>query len=171
MNGGMSGLRMRSGWCGLRGSSGGWGPADTGGVQEALDALQTHAVGCGERGGGGAVAVGGDQVRDLALTEAVTQAPRMLRARSRGTNRAAERHGVAKSQVSGLSGVRVSGKHLHHRVRIVPLTRGVVLVGMMVTVRVDRECAGQELFLGGSPPGCLACPRFGVGAAASARDR
>jgi hypothetical protein len=83
VNGGMSGLRMRSGWCGLRRSSGGWGPADTDGVQEALDALQTHAVGCGERGGGGAVAVGGDQVRDLALTEAVTQAPRMLRATSR----------------------------------------------------------------------------------------
>ena len=29
---GMSGLRMRSGWCGLRGPSGGWGSADTGGV-------------------------------------------------------------------------------------------------------------------------------------------
>ena len=67
-------------------------------------------MGSGEGGGGGAVAVGGDQLGDLALIEALVQAPRRLRARFRGTHRAGERHGVAKQQVSGLCGVRVSGK-------------------------------------------------------------
>ncbi len=67
-------------------------------------------MGCGEGGGAGAVSVGGDQLGDLALTEAVAQAPRTFRARSRSTHKVGERYGVAKLQVSGLRGVRVSGK-------------------------------------------------------------
>ena len=55
---------------------------------EALDTGGTQAVGSGEGGGGGTVAVGGDQVGDVALIEAVVQAPRTLRARSWGTHRA-----------------------------------------------------------------------------------
>jgi hypothetical protein len=70
-------------------------------------------VGCSERGSSGAVAVGGDQVSDGALIEAVAQAPRTLRARSRGTRRVGESRGVAKPQVSSLHCVRVSGKYLH----------------------------------------------------------
>jgi hypothetical protein len=53
-------------------------------VQEALDTVDTQAWGSGE-GGGGALAVGSDQVGDVALIEAVAQVPRTLRARSRGT--------------------------------------------------------------------------------------
>lgn len=41
-----------------------------------------------EGGGGGAVAIGGDQLGDLALAEALAQASRRLRARSRGARRA-----------------------------------------------------------------------------------
>ena len=65
-------------------------------------------MGSSEGGGGGAVAVGGDEVRDVALIEALAQAPWTLRAQSRGMRGAGERHGVAKSQVSGLGGVRVA---------------------------------------------------------------
>ncbi len=82
-------------------------------MQEAFDAAEAHAVGCGEGGGGGAVAVGGDQLGGLAFVEALVQAPRTLRARSRSTHRADEHHDVTKPQVSGFSGVRVSGKYLH----------------------------------------------------------
>lgn len=71
-------------------------------------------MGCGEGCGVGAVSVGGDQLGDLALTEAVAQAPRTLCARSRGAHGAGAGCGVAKLQVSGLRGVRVSGKYLHH---------------------------------------------------------
>jgi hypothetical protein len=81
-------------------------------VQKALDTLEAHAVGCGEGGGGGSFAVGGDQLGDVALIEAVTQAPRTLHARSRGTYGTGESRGVAKTQLSGLCGVRVSGKYL-----------------------------------------------------------
>jgi hypothetical protein len=63
-------------------------------VQEALDTRKTQVVGNGEGGGGGAFAVGGDQVGDVALIEVVAQAPRTLRARSRGTYRVGERRGV-----------------------------------------------------------------------------
>lgn len=56
--------------------------------------------------------VGSDQLGDLALIEALAQAPRALRARSRGPYGAGERHGVAKPQVSSLRGVQVSGKYL-----------------------------------------------------------
>jgi hypothetical protein len=59
-------------------------------------AREAHAVGRGEEGGGGAVAVGGDQLNDLALVEALAQASRTFRAGSRGAHRAGERHGVAK---------------------------------------------------------------------------
>jgi hypothetical protein len=52
------------------------------GAREVLDAPEAHAVGRGEGGGGGAVAVFGDQLGDLALIEALAQAPRTLRARS-----------------------------------------------------------------------------------------
>jgi hypothetical protein len=93
----------------LHSSSSGWRTADTGGVQEALDTRKTQVVGNGEGGGGGAFAVGGDQVADVALIEVVAQAPRTLRARSRGTQ-VWWRHGVAKPQVSSLCRVRVSGK-------------------------------------------------------------
>lgn len=44
-------------------------------------------MGSGEGGGGGALVIGGDQVGDVALIVAVAQAPRTLRARSRGTHR------------------------------------------------------------------------------------
>ena len=115
VNAGYEGLRVRDGRSGLRGSSGGWRAADTGGVQEAFDAAETHAVDSGEGGGGGTFAVGGDQLGDLAFVEAFTQAPRTLRARSRGAHGVGERHGVAKPQLSGLHGVRVSGKYLHRR--------------------------------------------------------
>jgi hypothetical protein len=47
-------------------------------MQETLNALETQAVGSGERDGGGAVAVGGDQVGDVALIEALAQAPPMF---------------------------------------------------------------------------------------------
>lgn len=77
-------------------------------MQEALDTLETYAVDNGE-GGGGAIAVGGDEVSDVMLIEVVAQASRTLRVRFRGTRRAGERHGVTKPQVSGLSRVRVSG--------------------------------------------------------------
>ena len=60
----------------------------TGDVQEALDTVDTQALGSGEGGGGGALAVGSDQVGDVALIEAVAQAPRTLRARSLGTHKA-----------------------------------------------------------------------------------
>jgi hypothetical protein len=53
-------------------------------MQEVLDTRQTHAVGSGEDGGAGAFAVGGDQVGDVALIEAVAQASRTFRARFRG---------------------------------------------------------------------------------------
>ena len=75
-------------------------------MQEALDARETYAVGSGEGGGGGAFAVGGDQIGDVVFIEAVAQAPRMLRARSRCTYRVGAGHGVVKQQVSGLDGVR-----------------------------------------------------------------
>lgn len=45
-------------------------------MQDALDTRETQAVGSGEGGGGGALTVGGDQVSDVALIEAVAQAPR-----------------------------------------------------------------------------------------------
>jgi hypothetical protein len=61
---------------------------DTGDVQEVLDARDAQVVGSGEGGGGGAFAVGGDQLGDVALIEAVAQALRTLRARSRVTRRA-----------------------------------------------------------------------------------
>ena len=82
-------------------------------MQEALDTLEAQAVGSGEGGGGGAVAVGGDQVSDVALIEAVTQALRTFCARSRGAHGAGAGCGVAKLQVSGWHGVRVSGEYLH----------------------------------------------------------
>jgi hypothetical protein len=53
-------------------------------VYEVLDAPDAHAVGRGEGGGGGAVAVGGDQFGDGVLIEALAQAPRALCARSEG---------------------------------------------------------------------------------------
>ncbi len=71
VNAGHEGLRVRGGWCGLRGSSGGWRAADTGGVEEALDAREAHAVDRSEGAGGGAFAVGGDQLVDVALIEAL----------------------------------------------------------------------------------------------------
>jgi hypothetical protein len=43
---------------------------DTGGVEEALDAPEAHAMGGGEGGGGGAVSVGGEQLSDVVLIEA-----------------------------------------------------------------------------------------------------
>jgi hypothetical protein len=75
----MGGLSIRGCRCRRRGSSGGWRSADTGGVEEALDAPEAHVVGCGEGGGDGALAVGGDQLGDLALGEALAQAPRTPR--------------------------------------------------------------------------------------------
>jgi hypothetical protein len=48
-------------------------------VQEALDTREVQAVG----GDGGAFAIGGDQLGDVALIEAVAQTPRTFRARSR----------------------------------------------------------------------------------------
>ncbi len=83
---------MCRGWRCLRSSSSRW-PADTGDVQEVLDTRrETQAVGSGEGCGGGAFAVGGYQVGDIALID---------------------RLGGAKQQVSSLCGVRVSGKYLH----------------------------------------------------------
>jgi hypothetical protein len=117
VNTGYERLWMCRGWRCLRSSSSRWHPADTGDVQEALDTRETQAVGSGERGGGGAVAVGGDQVGDVALIEEVAQALRMLRARCRGAGRVGESRGVAKPQVSGLNGVRVGGEYLHPRTR------------------------------------------------------
>ena len=70
-------------------------------------------MGSGERGGSGAVAVGGDQLGDVALVEALAQAPQTFRARSRITHGDGERHRMAKQQVSGLRGVRVSVEYLH----------------------------------------------------------
>jgi hypothetical protein len=71
-------------------------------MQEALDTRETYAVGSGEGGGGGAFAVCGDQLGDVALIEALAQGPLTRRARARDTHRAGESHGVAKSQVSSL---------------------------------------------------------------------
>jgi hypothetical protein len=96
-------------------SSMGRGPEYSGGAQEAFDALEAHAMGSGEGGGGGAFAVGGNQFGDVAFIEVVAQAPRALRARSGPTYRARERHAVATPQVSGLCRVRVSGEYLHRR--------------------------------------------------------
>jgi hypothetical protein len=98
-------LRLSSGWC----------PADTGDSQEALDAAEAEIVSAGEVAGSGSAAVGGDQVVDVALIEALAQAPWTLCARFQGAHWAGERHGGAKSQISGLRGVRVSGKYLHQR--------------------------------------------------------
>jgi hypothetical protein len=58
-----------------RSSSSGWRPADTGGAQEAPDTLEIKGVTGGEGGGGDAVAVGSDQLGDVAFGEAVAQAP------------------------------------------------------------------------------------------------
>lgn len=55
-----------------------------GGVEEAFDAAGAHAMGRGEGGGGGTVAVSGDQLGNLALVEALAQAPWTFRVRSRG---------------------------------------------------------------------------------------
>jgi hypothetical protein len=49
---------------------------DTDGAQETFDALETQAVVIGEGGGGGAFAVGGDEVGDVPLIEAVTTGAR-----------------------------------------------------------------------------------------------
>jgi hypothetical protein len=46
--------------------------------------LKAQAVGSSKGGGGGAVAVGGDQVGDVALIGSVVQAPRTCRDRFRG---------------------------------------------------------------------------------------
>lgn len=75
LNADTRGLRIRGGRCGFPGSSGGWRAAGAGGMQEAFDAAGAHAVGRGAGGGGGAVAVSGDQLGDLALVEALAQAP------------------------------------------------------------------------------------------------
>ena len=75
VNAGYELLRMRRGRRCLRSSSSGQRSADIGDVQEALGTLKTQAVGSGEGCGGGALAVGGDQVGDVALIEAVAQAP------------------------------------------------------------------------------------------------
>jgi hypothetical protein len=66
-------------------SSSGWRPADTGGVQEAPDTFEAQGVVGGEGSGGGAVAVGGDQLGDVAFGKAVAQAPWTLRGWSGGT--------------------------------------------------------------------------------------
>jgi hypothetical protein len=71
-------------------------------MQETLDALEAHSVGRGEEAGGGAVAVGGDQVCDLALAKGLVQTPRPLRARFWGTRGASEGRSVATPQVNGL---------------------------------------------------------------------
>jgi hypothetical protein len=99
-------------------------------------------VGSGEGGGGVAVAVGGDQVRDIALIEALAQAPRTFRARSRSTLRAGERHGVAKLQVSGWCRVRVRGKHLHRA--------------------GDRSLTGAFMCLRGASPFSCCCGGLGI---------
>jgi hypothetical protein len=113
VNAGHEWLRIRGGLCGLLGSWGGWRAADTGGVEEAFDAAEAHAVGSGKGGGGGTIAVGGDQLGDLTLIEALAQASRTLCARSRGAHEAGESRSITKPQVSGLPQVRVSGKYLH----------------------------------------------------------
>jgi hypothetical protein len=59
-----------------------------GGVQEAPDTLEAQGVVGGEGGGGGAVAVGGNQLGDIAFDEAVAQAPWTRRGWSGGTRRA-----------------------------------------------------------------------------------
>jgi hypothetical protein len=70
---------------------------------------------CGLRrgDGGGAVAVGGDQLGDLALIETLAQAPRPASRSVSGHPRAGERYVVTKRQVSSVRRVRVSGKYLH----------------------------------------------------------
>jgi hypothetical protein len=79
-------------------------------MQEPLDALDAQGEVGGEGGGGGAFAVGGDQLGDVTFGETLAQAPWSRRAQSRDTRRADERRGVTKSQVSGLRGVRLSGE-------------------------------------------------------------
>lgn len=54
-------------------------------------------------------ALDADQGGDVAFIEAVAEALRMVRARSRGAQWAGERRGVAKLQVSSLCRVRVGG--------------------------------------------------------------
>jgi hypothetical protein len=69
VNGGHECLRDASWSTFPRSSLSGYGPAGTGEVQEALDALEAQAVGSDERGGGGAFAVDGDQFDDVALID------------------------------------------------------------------------------------------------------
>jgi len=54
-------------------------------------------VGSEEEGGGGASVVGGDEIGDVVLIEAVAQASRALRARAWANTGVGERHGVAGS--------------------------------------------------------------------------
>jgi hypothetical protein len=83
-----------------------------GDVQDAVDARETQAVGSGKGDSGGAFAVCGDQIRDVAFVEAVAQT---LRAPALGS-------GVGKGPVSATSArsrrpeacvERVSGQYLH----------------------------------------------------------
>jgi hypothetical protein len=52
----------------------GWHPTDTSDAQEALDTLEIQAIVSDEKGHSGALLVCGDQLGNVALIEAVTQA-------------------------------------------------------------------------------------------------
>jgi hypothetical protein len=84
-------------------------------VLDALDTVEAQAVVGGEGGGGGAFAVGGHEVGDVAFVEALGQALRVPNARLWDGSGPGECHYRAKSQVSGLRRVRVSGEYLHRR--------------------------------------------------------
>jgi hypothetical protein len=69
-------------------------------MQEAPDTLEVQGVVGGEGGGGGAVAVGSDQLGDVAFGEAIAQAPWTRRGWSGGTRRTGERDGVASHRAA-----------------------------------------------------------------------
>src|SRR5947208_3478619 len=103
----MSGLRIRGGRSGLRGSSVGWRAADTGGAQEAFDAAEAEIVSDGEFTGGGSGAVGAGHGLDHVLGESFAKAPRCRGGRYSLWSLVPRGRENANSQVSGLRGVRV----------------------------------------------------------------
>jgi hypothetical protein len=100
---------MRCGRC----SWSGWRTADTGDAQEALDAAEAEIVSDGEVAGGGSGAVGAGYGLDHIVGESFAKAPRCRGGRFGPWPPVPCGRENANVQVSGLCGVRVSGKYLH----------------------------------------------------------
>jgi hypothetical protein len=115
------------GWhCLLRLSRGGR-PAGTGRAQEALDAAEAEIVSDCEDAGGGSGAVGACHGSDHVVGESFAKASRCRGCRFGLWPSVPCGREDAKPQVSGLRGVRVSGKYLHPRM-FRALTRAFMLL-------------------------------------------